>query len=91
MRFALPTFGRSRHPLVRALSMLVGLALIAVLFVFGLMIAGVLLTVGVVLLARRQWNLRHAMRGAATGTGASRPEVLEGDFVVLGQDHPVAH
>jgi hypothetical protein len=91
MRFVLPTFRRSRHPLVRALSMLVGLALVAVLLVFGLLVTGVLLTVGAVLLARRQWKLRHVMGGSAAAAGAHRPAVLEGEFVVLGQDHPVAH
>ena len=56
MRFTLPSPRRSRHPLVRALSLLVGVALVGVLLVFGLVVAGVLLVGGGLLLAVRHWT-----------------------------------
>ena len=88
MYFSMPSMRRSRHPLVRALSLLLGLALIGALLVFGLVVAGVLLIGGVVLLVLRQWKL--ARTPAKPGT-PHRPEVLEGEFVVIQQGRPVAH
>jgi hypothetical protein len=88
-----PSMRRSRHPLARALSLLLGVAVIGVLLVFGLVVAGVLLVGGVVLLAVRQWRQGRtpAMKSAAAdGTGSS-PAVLEGEFVVIRQGRPVAH
>ncbi|TBR36922.1 MULTISPECIES: hypothetical protein [Dyella] len=85
MRFVLPLPRRSRHPLVRALSLLVGVALVGVLFVFGLMVAGVLLVGGGLLLALRAWTTRgrRASAQAAAARPQHKPEVLEGEFVVL--------
>ncbi|MFC4765300.1 hypothetical protein [Dyella koreensis] len=89
MRFVLPSPRRSRHPLVRALSLLVGVAVIGVLLVFGLVVVSVLLVGGGLLLALRQWTRgRDAKRTAA---GVHKPEVLEGEFVVLRQTGPAAH
>lgn len=88
MRFVLPLPRRSRHPLVRALSLLVGVALVGVLFVFGLMVAGVLLVGGGVLLALRAWSSRgRSVRPAAAARPQHKPEVLEGEFVVLRHTH----
>jgi|AraplaMF_Col_mMF_1032025.scaffolds.fasta_scaffold18090_2 hypothetical protein len=89
MRFTLPSPRRSRHPLVRALSLLVGVALVGVLLVFGLVVAGVLLVGGGVWLALRHWTRKsNASAGAArAGVDARQPEVLEGEFVVLHQTH----
>ena len=73
---------RSRHPLARALSLVVGIALLGVLLVFGLVVASVLLFGGAVVLALRQWK-----RGAKP-VAAARPQqadVIEGEFVVLQQ------
>lgn len=94
MRFTLPSPRRSRHPLVRALSLLVGVALVGVLLVFGLVVAGVLLVGGGLLLAVRHWTRKgSAARGSAARpvAGARSPEVLEGEFVVLRQTGPAAH
>lgn len=91
MRLAPSPLHRSRHPLVRALSLVLGLALIAVMLAFGLMIAGVLLVGGGVLLAWRQWKHRGVTRGSARASAQHRPEVLEGEFVVIRRDQPVAH
>lgn len=91
MRFVLPAPRRARHPLVRALSVLIGLAVVGVLMVFGLMVAGVLLVGGLVLLAVRQWKLRAGapVRGA-THT-PHRTQTLEGEFVVLHEGRRTAH
>ncbi|MGN6228085.1 hypothetical protein [Dyella sp. KULCS107] len=91
MRFVLPAPRRARHPLVRALSVLIGLAVVGVLMVFGLMVAGVLLVGGLVLLAVRQWKLRAGapVRGAARPS--HRTQTLEGEFVVLHEGRRTAH
>lgn len=88
MRFTLPSPRRSRHPLVRALSLLIGVALVGVLLVFGLVVAGVLLVGGGLLLAVRQWTRKGSAPRAAAD--ARQPEVLEGEFVVLRQTGPAA-
>ena len=87
--FQMPSH-RSRHPLARALSLLVGVALLGVMLVFGLVVAGVLLVGGGLWLALRQWNRARALAGGAARAGAARPQVLEGDFVVLHEGRPVA-
>ncbi|MFK2902954.1 hypothetical protein ISP17_03190 [Dyella ginsengisoli] len=88
MRFVLPAPRRARHPLVRALSMLLGLAVVGVLLVFGLAVAGVLLVGGVLLLAVRQWKLRASPSAARA---AHRSQTLEGEFVVLHEGRRAAH
>lgn len=83
MRFSMPMPRRSRHPLVRALSLIVGLALVGVLMVFGLVVAGVLLIGGSLVFALRQWS---RSRSAASVAGRPhQPEIIEGEFVVLNQ------
>jgi hypothetical protein len=91
MRIFMPSVSRSRHPLVRAVSLLLGVALIGVLLVFGLVVAGVLLVGGVLLMAWRQW--RHGSifaKPAVASNAANKPAVLEGEFVVV-QRRQVAH
>jgi hypothetical protein len=90
MRFVLPPMRRPRHPLARALSLVLGVALVAVLLVFGLVVAGVLLVGGLVLLGVRQWNRARKTARPAMRAG-HRPEVLEGEFVVIRQTRPAAH
>lgn len=87
--FQLPSH-RSRHPLARALSLLVGVALLGVMLVFGLFVAGVLLVGGGLWLALRQWNRARSLGRAAPVRGAARAQVLEGDFVVLHEGRPAA-
>jgi Flp pilus assembly protein TadB len=87
MRFSLPMPRRSRHPLVRALSLLLGLAVVGVLMVFGLVVAGVLLVGGALVFALRQWSRK---RGAMSPGSAHKPEVIEGEFVVLHQTRHAA-
>lgn len=86
--FQLPS-PRSRHPIARALSLVVGVALVGLMLVFGLFVAGVLLVGGGLWLALRQWNRTRAVGRSAPAAGA-RPQVLEGDFVVLREGRPVA-
>ena len=91
MRFHLPSPRRSRHPLVRVLSLLLGIAVVGVLLVFGLAVAGVLLIGGAILLAWRQWKQVRVPRASANAPGKPAPAVLEGEFVVIRQGRPVAH
>ncbi|MGN6281253.1 hypothetical protein [Frateuria sp.] len=86
--FQLPS-SRSRHPLARALSLVVGIAVLGLMLVFGLVVAGVLLVGGGLWLALRQWNRARAVGRSAPAAG-TRPQVLEGDFVVLHEGRPVA-
>jgi hypothetical protein len=90
MRFHLPPPRRSRNPLVRALSLLIGVALLGVLLVFGLALAGMLLLGGGLWLAWRAWKRPRAPLAHTTRSNKPAPEVLEGEFVVIRQG-PVAH
>lgn len=89
MYFTLPSLRRPRHPLARALSLLLGVVMLGVLLVFGLVVAGVLLVGGIVLLAVRQWKQGRAPAKPAASN--AQPAVLEGEFVVIRQGRPVAH
>ncbi|KJV37322.1 hypothetical protein [Luteibacter yeojuensis] len=96
MRFVFPPVRRSRNPLVRALSLVAGLALLGVLLVFGVVVLGVLVAGGLVFFAVRQWKLAAARANGAVGPQpqAARPkdpDVLEGEFVVIQQGRPVHH
>lgn len=91
MYFSIPSMRRSRHPLARALSLLLGVALIGVLLVFGLVVAGVLLVGGGIVLALRSWQHNRTPSTAAAPHAAHQPAVLEGEFVVIQQGRPVPH
>jgi hypothetical protein len=80
---------RSRNPLARALSLVVGIALVGVLLVFGLVVASVLLFGGAVVLGLRQWNRRNKPAPAAARAQSS--DVIEGEFVVLQQRRHATH
>ena len=91
MRFVLPVSRRARHPLARALSVLLGLAVIGVLMVFGLVVAGVLLVGGIVLMAVRQWKLASGRPAARASRATHRAQTIEGEFVVLRDSRNTAH
>ncbi len=91
MYFAMPSMRRPRHPLARALSLLLGVAVLGVLLVFGLVVAGVLLVGGIVLLAVRQWKGRTSSAKPMASNAHAQPAVLEGEFVVIRQGRHVAH
>ncbi len=90
MRFSLPPVRRPRHPFARALSLLLGVALLGVLLVFGLVVVGVLLVGGGLLLAWRQWTGGRRV-SAPTAARGTRPQVLEGEFVVIRQPGSSTH
>jgi len=86
MYLPLPSMRRSRHPLARVLSLVLGLALLGLLLIFGLLAAGILLVGGSALLAWRYWTRgRHVAPTHATVDAPhdTQPKVLEGEFVVL--------
>jgi hypothetical protein len=84
MHFSLPSMRRPRNPLARILSLLIGVAVIGVMLVFGLVVAGVLLVGGIVLLAlRRPTQGSGARVGSTPASRARKPDVLEGEFVVV--------
>lgn len=92
MRFVFPPVRRSRNPLVRALSLVLGLAVVGVLLVFGVVVLGVLMAGGLVFLAVRQWKLsRGGAVRAAQPSAPKDPNVLEGEFVVIRQNTPIHH
>jgi hypothetical protein len=98
MRFVFPPIRRSRNPLVRALSIVAGLAVLGVLLVFGVVVLGVLVAGGLVFLAVRQWKLAtaraHGTAEPQRAQGQARsqdPNVLEGEFTVIRQGRPVHH
>jgi protein-S-isoprenylcysteine O-methyltransferase Ste14 len=88
MRIVLPLMHRRRHPLVQALSLVLGVFVIGVLLVFGLVVAGVLMVGGALWLLWRQWKRGGIARAA---NQARQPEVLEGEYVVIRHSRPVTH
>ncbi|MGY0634926.1 hypothetical protein [Luteimonas sp. A478] len=72
---------KPRHPLVRLLFGLAGVALLAVLLVFGVVIGAAMLTAG---MAIRLLGKRGAAVGSRTGSNGT---VLDGDYRVV--DKPV--
>ncbi len=93
MHFSLPSMRHPRNPLARALSLLIGVAVIGVLLLFGLVVVSVLLVGGVVLLALRHWKQGSARVGSNTTHAGHnhKPEVLEGEFVVVQRGRSVTH
>jgi hypothetical protein len=80
MRFVLFPPSRHRHPLVHALAVLLGLALISMLLVFGVFVGAAILGVGAILLTLRMLLGR---RTATSATQNSPTQVLEGEYVVI--------
>lgn len=95
MVITLPVISRSRNPFLRALSLLLGIAVVGVLLLFGLAVAGVLLVGGALWLAWRQWKLRRAPGVVADARRRHSPDatqaVLEGEFVVIRKDPEQPH
>ncbi|TAM58206.1 MAG: hypothetical protein EPN49_13365 [Rhodanobacter sp.] len=92
MYFSLPPTRRPRHPLLRTLSLLLGLILAGLLLMFGLLVAAALMIGAALSLAVRQWKRGHAAANPVGAQSARQPEVLEGEFVVIHQrNRPVAH
>ncbi len=90
MRLFLFTPARPRHPLLRLLLGIAGLALAVTLLMFGFALVAVLAGVGAV-----AWLLRQFLsRGpAAVTTAPARPAppgVIEGEFVVVRETERIA-
>lgn len=66
---------KPRHPLIRLLFGLAGIALLAVLLVFGVVIGAAMLAAGLL--------LRLAGRRPAPQDGRARGDVLDGDYRVV--------
>lgn len=90
MHLPVPPLRHPRHPLARLASVLLGLALFGLLLFFGLLAAGVLLVGGGALLLWRCW-MRARQPASARASHASRPQVLEGEFVVVHSERPTTH
>ena len=90
MYLRMPMPHRPRHPLLRVLSFVLGLAALGVLAVFGLMVAGVLLVGGAVFMLWRHWKLARTSAAARPAQPRST-DVLEGEFVVIRERHSAAH
>jgi hypothetical protein len=90
MRFVLPPL-RHRHPLVRLLSAVIGLAVLGALLVFGLLTLAVFAVGGGIWLLVHQWRRAHATHAPRGPTVARDPDVLEGEFVVVRQGRHATH
>ncbi len=78
MRLRFTTVTLPRHPLARGALALAGLALLALMSVVGLAIAGI---VTAAWLLRRAWR---SLRGPQASTGtATPPGVIEGEYTVV--------
>ncbi len=71
---------RPRTPLLRIAVALVGLGLLAILLVFGVLIGGAMLTIG---LAWRYWRRRGRPFAAAREADAVDPRSIDGEYRVL--------
>lgn len=90
MRVLLHASRRPRHPLARALSVVVSLAMVGILMLFGLFVASVLLVGGLILLAVRQWK-SGTLSGRSHRARARPDDALEGEFVVLSRQQHKVH
>ena len=78
------------NPLIQALSLIVAAGLVALAFVIGAVVIGVILALGAVAaltLAIRIWWLQRKARPAPAGGGPDRSarQVIEGDYTVVGE------
>lgn len=90
MRYVAYLPGKPMHPLVRALAVVAGVGIFALLLVFGAMILLGLAAAGLIAYAVQRWRSRHA----APATGARRhaaDDPLEGEFVVIEQRSESTH
>lgn len=78
--FRLP---RTRHPLLRALSVVLGLVVISVTLVFGFFLVVGLAAVGAAIWAVRQIGKSPANTAAAPPPRPTPVGVIEGEFVVV--------
>lgn len=81
-----------RHPLLRFLLGLLGLAVMGALLVFGFFAFLALAAIGAVLMLVRAWRMRHQERRPDdTADPAQSTEVLEGEYVVIREHRDEPH
>jgi hypothetical protein len=78
------------NPLIQALSLIVATGLLALAFLIGAVLIGVLLAVGAVAalsLAARVWWLNRKIRAAAAGDASvgPAPQMIEGEYTIVGE------
>ena len=87
MRFSAYFPRQSMHPLLRALLIVAGAAVMAFMIIFGAMAMLVLGAAGAVALAMQRWRMKH---GSSASPSHSQPtqsnRVLEGEYTVV--EHP---
>ncbi len=84
MRFSAVLPNSSMHPLLRALLLVAGAAMLAFLIIFGVMAFLALGAFGALALAIHRWRMRHAPAATAPEQPSARPSrVLEGEYVVV--------
>lgn len=93
MAAALFRLPRTRHPLLRALSALLGVLIVGATLVFGFFVLVALAAIGAVVWAVRQFGkpAQRAAAGAGTpppGSPPPPPGVIEGEFVVVREPEP---
>ena len=93
MRLFMSSLRHHRHPLLRVLAAVIGIAVLGFLFVFGLLAMATLLVVGVIMLGLRQWRAHRGSQGSTHGAAAPPPPpgVIEGEFVVVQSPHQTTH
>ena len=80
-----------RHPLLRFLLALLGLAVLGTLLVFGFFAFLAMATIGAVLMLVRAWRSRHVGGGDGDRPVARHTEVLEGEYVVIHEHRDTPH
>lgn len=82
--------GRPMHPLLRALLLVAGAAIVTLIVIFGFFALLALAGVGAVAALVARWRSRHhpqPMPAAASAQAQRDPRVLEGEYVVVQHDH----
>jgi len=80
-----------RHPLLRFLLALLGLAVLGTLIVFGFFAFLAMAAVGAVLMLVRAWRVRHGSGDGPEGPATQHTEVLEGEYVVIREHRDGTH
>lgn len=89
MRFSSLFPSRSLHPLLRALLLVAGAALMAFLVIFGAMAMLAVAAAGGAWLSIQRWRARHGRDPAPAAHARAQPRrVLEGEYVVVDRPNP---
>ena len=84
MRFSAVLPNRSMHPLLRALLLVAGAAVLTFVIIFGAVAFLALAAFGAIALAVQRWRMRNATPTASASQAHAQPSrVLEGEYVVV--------